>query len=148
MDEFTLRKAVKEDAPSIRALIHAVGINPTGLNWKRFLVSYGPGNKLAACGQIKPHADGSLELASIAVSPEFRGRGLAKSVIGTLISGEKERPLFLMCRAEVKSLYDKFGFRVADGAQLPAYFRRIHNLERIFNRNARSEDRLVIMRLE
>ena len=39
MAEFELRAATEDDFPQIKALIHLVHINPTGLDWRRFLVA-------------------------------------------------------------------------------------------------------------
>jgi N-acetylglutamate synthase-like GNAT family acetyltransferase len=73
MTTWTLRRARQPDAPAIRRLIRQVGINPLGLDWRRFLIAVDAGGQLVGCGQVKPHADGSLELASIAVQPAWRG---------------------------------------------------------------------------
>src|SRR3989304_5329525 len=71
-DELRLRPETAADAGAIRSLIFRVGINPRGLDWRRFQVAVDPGGRLVGCGQVKPHADGSRELASIAVPPKGR----------------------------------------------------------------------------
>ena len=103
---------------------------------------------LLGCGQIKPHSDGSKEIASIAVKEEERGKGIARLIISTLIKLEPERPLYLMCRARLNSFYDKFGFRAIILEEMPTYFKRISRAERIFNFASRAEDRLLVMRLD
>ncbi len=134
--------------PSIRKLIHEVQINPTGLYWRRFLLAVSPGNDLLGCGQIKHHGDGSFELASIAVKEKYRGRGIARQLIENLLAQEARRPLYLMCRALLGPFYNKFGFHPIDLEEMPRYFKQISRAERIFNRNAPAEDRLLIMRLD
>jgi hypothetical protein len=52
-----------------------------------------------------------------------------------------------MCRARLESLYVKFGFLAIGAAEMPHYFQQISRAERIFNRNAAAEDRLLVMRL-
>jgi N-acetylglutamate synthase-like GNAT family acetyltransferase len=146
--EFVVRPAVKEDFPAIRALIHAVQINPTGLDWRRFLVAVTPDNELLGCGQIKAHSDGSRELASIAVREQARGQGVARAVIEKLVVREPTRPLYLMCRARLGSLYAKFGFHSIGFDDMPLYFQRISRAERIFNSKAQPDDRLLIMRMD
>lgn len=146
MFEYIIRPAKKEDFPGIRALINAVRINPTGLVWRRFLVATSKDGRLVGCGQIKLHADGSKELASIAVQPQFRGQGVARAIIENLLQREPFRPLFLMCRAQLEPLYTKFGFQSVFFDDLPPYFKRIKRLEEIFNKMAKSGDRLIIMR--
>jgi N-acetylglutamate synthase-like GNAT family acetyltransferase len=147
LDDLIIRPAVPEDFPSIRALIHVVKINPTDLDWHRFLVAVTQENKLLGCGQIKPHYDGSLELASIAVQELARGHGVARAVIQELLLREKTRPLYLMCRARLESLYVKFGFHAIGLSDMPPYFRRISRAERLFNSGSKPEDRLSVMQL-
>jgi N-acetylglutamate synthase-like GNAT family acetyltransferase len=145
---FLIRRATRQDFPEIRALIHAVSINPTGLDWRHFLIAVTPDNKLLGCGQIKRHSDGSLELASIAVREQARGQGVARTVIQELLAGETRRPLYLMCRARLEPLYRKFGFRAIGLNEMPVYFQRISRVERIFNSKSSAEDRLMVMRLQ
>lgn len=145
--EFSIRPATSADSIAIRRLIHAVHINPTGLDWHRFLVAVSPADELLGCGQIKPHGDGSLELASIAVQEWARGRGIARALIHELLAGEPLRPVYLMCRAALEPLYMKFGFHSIGTAAMPRYFRMISRAERIFSRSAEPQDRLRVMRL-
>ena len=146
--EFTVRPALREDFPAIRSLILSVKINPTGLDWRRFLVAMTPQDDLVGCGQIKTHSDGSREMASIAVQEQNRGQGVARDVIEALLALGTERPLYLMCRARLKPLYNKFGFHAIWLEEMPSYFRRISRAERIFNSKAQPDDRLLVMRLD
>ena len=148
MIDFMIRPATRQDFPAIRALIHAVSINPTGLAWRRFLVAVSPDDTLLGCGQIKPHFDGSRELASIAVQEQARGQGGARALIQELLAREKTRPVYLMCRARLEPLYVKFGFHTISLDEMPVYFQRISRAERIFNAKARPEDRLLVMRIQ
>ncbi len=145
--DFVIRPATRQEFSEIRALIHAVSINPTGLDWRRFLVAVTPDNALLGCGQIKPHFDGSRELASIAVQERARGQGVARAVIQELLVRETTRPLYLMCRARLEPLYIKFGFHAIGIEDMPVYFQRISRAERIFNSNAHPEDRLMVMQI-
>ncbi len=110
MADFIIRPALPEDFPSIRALIHVVKINPTGLDWHHFLVAVTPENKLLGCGQIKPHYDGSLELASIAVQEQARGQGVARAVIQELLLRETTRPLYFNVSSPVRIVVRKIWF--------------------------------------
>jgi N-acetylglutamate synthase-like GNAT family acetyltransferase len=145
--EFRLRPAERIDFPAIRSLINTVGINPTGLYWRRFIVAISTQGELLGCGQIKPHSDGSVELASIAVTQKARGAGIARAIIEKLISRETIRPLYLMCRAKLEPLYNKFDFRVINVEEMPKYFQRIHHLAKVFNFKSPPEDQLIVMRL-
>jgi N-acetylglutamate synthase-like GNAT family acetyltransferase len=97
------------------------------LSWPRFLVAESAAGQFIGCGQLKPHSDGSLELASLAVIPEWRGKGVARSLIQALM-GKALRPLYLTCRGELGPFYAKFGFRVLRRDEMPPYFRRLSRL--------------------
>lgn len=143
--EYTLRRAAAADAETIRQIISMVHINPTGLDWQRFILAVDLQGKVIGCGQLKPHADGSVELASIAVLPEWRGKGVARTIIETLLEQHPGR-LYLTCRAELGSLYQRFGFQVVNRAEMPTYFKRISRLVNMFTRLRHQPDRLLVMR--
>jgi N-acetylglutamate synthase-like GNAT family acetyltransferase len=147
MTNYSLRPAGKEDASQIRGLIHLVGINPTGLDWMRFLVVVNEKDEVIACGQIKPHGEEIQELASIAVTPEFQGQGFARMVIESLLA-ESSRPLYLMCRSSMGSLYEKFGFRSLAYERMPRYFQRMAKLAGLAEVLMQSGESLLVMKLE
>jgi N-acetylglutamate synthase-like GNAT family acetyltransferase len=118
-----------------------------GLDWKRFIVVVNEGGQVTACGQIKPHGTDVRELASIAVTPEYRGLGLARAVIERLLR-ENPRPLYLMCISHNGPMYEKFGFRVVEDKQLPRYFARIRKLFNFADVFRRSGEELLVMKLE
>jgi N-acetylglutamate synthase-like GNAT family acetyltransferase len=124
---FTLRSASAVDSKAIKSLIYAVGINPMSLDWRRFTVAMDGSGTLIGCGQIKPHGDGSFELASIAVQPAWRRKGVAGAIINHLLAAHP-LPLYLTCREGLDKYYEKFGFRELASAELPPYFQRIYQI--------------------
>ena len=147
MTNYDIRPALETESTQIKDLINLVGINPTGLDWKRFIVAVNDSGQVIACGQIKPHGGDIRELASIAVQPEYRGQGLARAVIETLLR-ENPKPLYLMCMAHNGPMYEKFGFRVVEDKQLPRYFRRIKKLFDVADMFMKSREELLVMKLE
>lgn len=139
-----LRPASEADFPAIRALIHQTGINPMGLAWERFFVMLDEEGKLIGCGQVKPHGDGTRELASIAVVPEWRKNGVASAIIQRLIDDNPGR-LYLTCRASMGTFYERFGFRKVRKEELTSYFRRIQKLVGFFMRVGMAEEGLLVM---
>lgn len=123
MPAYSLRPARAEDSPAIHALIREADINFTGLDWQRFVLAVTPEGTPIGCGQIKPHRDGSQELASIAVTEGWRGRGVARALIEHLLANHRG-PLYLMCDDELPPFYEKFGFRILTLEEMPRYFRR------------------------
>ena len=143
----TIRPARETDARPIKDLIQLVGINPMGLDWRRFIVAVNDRDEMIACGQIKPHGADIHELASIAVQPDQQGTGLARLIIETLLK-DSPRPLYLMCESSLGAFYEKFGFRVVEYEEMPRYFQRISTLAGLVTSLARREERLLIMKLQ
>lgn len=143
---YTLRPAQAPDFPAIQTIIRNAHINPMGLKWDRFLVAVNQENRVIGCGQIKPHSDGSFELASIAVKPAWRGQGAARAIIERLISSHRG-DLYLTCRASLGALYEKFGFsRITNPEAMPGYFRRVLRLFKVFKFFTSSQEDLWVMK--
>ncbi|MCI0549347.1 MAG: GNAT family N-acetyltransferase [Anaerolineae bacterium] len=147
MTNFTLRPALETESRAIKDLIHSVGINPMGVDWKRFVVVVNAQDQVIGIGQLKPHGKEILELASIAVYPEFRGQGIARAIIEHLLK-DSPRPLYLMCESVNGALYEKFGFREIPYGEMPRYFQRISKLAGVVSTLARRDERLLIMKLQ
>jgi len=147
MSDFTLRPARETDSKPIKDLIHLVGINPIGLDWKRFVVAVDAQDRVIACGQLKPHRGEILELASLAVYPEYRGKGVARATIEHLLA-ESRRPLYLMCESSLGPLYEKFGFRAIAYEEMPRYFQRISKLAGLATTLLQRDERLLVMKLQ
>jgi N-acetylglutamate synthase-like GNAT family acetyltransferase len=144
---FTLRPAQESESGIIKDLIHLTGINPMGLDWKRFVVAVNAEGQVLGVGQIKPHGEEVRELASIAVYPQFRGLGVARAIIEHLLK-ETPRPLYLMCESSLGGLYERFGFRALPYEEMPRYFQRITKLAGLVTTLARREERLLVMKLQ
>ncbi len=142
-----LRRATQGDAAAIRALIRQVGINPTGLDWKRFLVAVDENDRVIATGQVKPHRDGTRELASIATAPEHRSQGLASAIIRQLLE-ETPRPLYLVCQEHNGSFYTRFGFRDLAPEEMPPFLGCEAALVRFLRRTLFPRmERLLVMKI-
>jgi amino-acid N-acetyltransferase len=141
---FTLRPADSADFPAIRGLIRAAQINPLGLHWQRFVIAVDAQGQMIGCGQVKPHRDGSRELASIAVTPAWRGQGVARAIIEHLLAIHPGT-LYLTCRAGLGAFYEKFGFGAIQAADMPPYFRRLSRLAKLATRLT-GENLLVMVR--
>jgi N-acetylglutamate synthase-like GNAT family acetyltransferase len=142
---FRLRPATEDDVKTIRWLVRIGQINPTGLNWQRFVVAESPEGKVIGCGQVKSHRDGSDELASLVVHPDWRGQGVARVLIEHFIATNEE-DLYLMCRANLGPMYEKFGFQSVPPEEMPRYFYRIMRMLGLLERVRSDADRVLIMK--
>lgn len=143
----TYRPAQASDEAAIKALIRAVNINPMGLKWPRFLVAVDAHGELIGCGQIKPHRDGSRELASIAVQKGWRRQGIAAAIIQRLLADEPP-PVWLTCMDRLVPFYEQFGFvevKDGNGRSLPRTFRFIRTIFKPIQKLSRIPGTLTIM---
>lgn len=116
-----------------------------GLKWQRFLVALDENGQVIGCGQVKPHRDGSLELASIAVARSWRRQGIASALIKALIK-QQAQPLWLTCMSHLVPFYEPFGFvETQDRKQMPAYFRRVLWIFPVFARFSSAKGYLAVM---
>ncbi len=123
-NKFTRRPATEHDFPALPRLIRQVHINPTALDWRRFVVAVDGSGEMRGCGQLKPHGKEIVELASIAVVPSDRSKGIARAIIEHLIA-KAPHPLYLTCRSGLQPFYEKWGFRVIELDEMPPYYRRL-----------------------
>ena len=140
-----LRAAADRDQATIRRIVRAACINPTSLQWPRFIVAEEAG-EIVGVGQVKPHRDGTRELASIAVVPERQGRGIGSEIVKALIAREHGEVLHLTCRSQLQGYYERFGFHRLEPQEFPRYFARRLPVLNTFLRPFRI--RIIVMRRE
>jgi len=131
-----LRPAQRKDAPAIWRLIWQVRINPLALDWQRFTLAVDADGRMLACAQVKPHGDGTRELASLAVQAGWRGQGLARALIAHF-QQQAGPPLYLTCRVALEPFYNRFGFQALEDAELTPYFARLQRVANLFSWLAR-----------
>jgi N-acetylglutamate synthase-like GNAT family acetyltransferase len=140
-----IRPAKATDQRAITMIVRAAMINPFGLAWERFLVAEESGG-LIGVGQVKPHRDGSRELASIAVVPEWQGQGVGAAIIRRLLARETS-VLHLMTTNRTAPYYERFGFELIGRDEMPPYFRRMARIARGFELFTRGNDlQMAVMR--
>jgi N-acetylglutamate synthase-like GNAT family acetyltransferase len=147
MENYTLRPARESESAQIKALIRLVGINPIGLDWRRFVVAVNDRDEMIGCGQLKPHGEQILELASIAVTPEHRRKGVASAIIEHLLK-DSPRPLYLTCVSSNGPFYEKFGFVSIPYEEMPRYFQRLSKLAMALMSLSNRNDELLVMKLQ
>ena len=142
--DLILRSAKVTDTPIIRKLVLQAHLNPTGLDWRRFVVAADQAGEVIGCCQVKPHRDGSNELASLVVAGPWQGRGVARALVKHLLA-EHPGPLYLMCRSGLGAFYAQFGFQALEESEMPTYFRRVSRLAGLVEPLRKSGEGLLIM---
>ena len=120
--QLAIRDAAVKDAATIRRIVRTANINPTGLDWPRFVVAE-EGGETVGVGQVKQHRDGTRELASIAVIRGRQGQGIGSAIIRELL-GRETNVVHLTCRSQLQGYYERFGFQRLVPREYPPYFAR------------------------
>lgn len=147
MPDIFLRAATAEDQATIRRMIRAARLNPFGLHWQRFVVAQSD-DDVAGIGQVKILGDGTPELASLAVLPEYQNSGIGSCIVWTLID-RTPGPLYLRCAAHNEGYYQRFGYRTLAPAEMPRSLRRMYTAVNavlpLMNLVLGSHERLLVM---
>src|SRR5215207_2168282 len=124
-----IRPARQEDQQTIVSLVRQAKINRRNLHWQNFLLAEENGN-IVGIRQVKVYEEGTREVASGFVLPEYRRRGISAQLMNALLARETG-PLYTMVDEKRSPYYETFGFRRVDVGQLPADFRKEYRIGRI-----------------
>jgi amino-acid N-acetyltransferase len=125
----SIRPARQEDQETIVSYIRQAKLNPRNLHWQNFLIAE-KGNKIVGIRQIKTYKQGTREVASGFVLPEYRRQGISACLMNELLAREKG-PLYTMVNERRAPYYEQFGFRRVDVSQLPLDFLKEYRIGRI-----------------
>jgi N-acetylglutamate synthase-like GNAT family acetyltransferase len=125
----TIRPAKQEDHETIVSYIRQAKLNPRHLHWQNFLIAE-EGNKIVGIRQIKTYKQGTREVASGFVLPEYRRQGISARPMNELLARENG-PLYTMVNEKRAPYYEQIGFRRVDVNQLPADFLKEYRIGRI-----------------
>ncbi len=125
-----IRAATEADARAIHDLVHDAQLNPRDLDWRRFLVAAEDGT-VVACAQVRVHGSGTRELASVAVLPDRRQRGIGRGLVEAAIAREPVRPLYLYCESRTVAFWERFAFSTIEGEAIPKDMRATYRVGRI-----------------
>jgi predicted GNAT family acetyltransferase len=115
----------RNDVPEMLALTAATQPGPflaeTMQMGRYFGIRANDGRLIAMAGE-RLKLDGFTEISAVCTAPEFRGRGLARTLVAYLVAhalNEGKMPfLHVKAENEAKLLYQKLGFRVRRAVQL------------------------------
>ncbi|NJN15028.1 MAG: GNAT family N-acetyltransferase [Oscillochloris sp.] len=141
---YRIRPATAADQRAIRKLVRSAGINPIGLHWPPFKVAVS-NDTIIGTVQVKPHRDGTRELASLAVVPQFQNSGIGAALIQT-VQAESQPPLYLTCVDRLEGFYNRFHFRRVEPRALPPHLGRTYMFANFLFGLTRQPFRLLVMR--
>jgi amino-acid N-acetyltransferase len=145
-----IRPAREADHETIVSFIRQAKLNPRNLKWQNFLVAEDNG-KVVGIRQVKVYEQGTREIASGFVLPEYRRQGISARLMKALLDRETG-PLYTMVNEKRAPYYEPFGFRRVDVSQLPPDFSNEYWIGRIvttlFSMLSRDRVRIIPMRKE
>ena len=107
--DWTIRPADVKDRRKIRALVRSERLNPIRLHWRNFQVAV-VGDDIVGAVQMRSHSDGSRELGSLVVKPDYRLRGIAEELI-TAVLAKEPGVVYMITSRERQPRFRRHGFR-------------------------------------
>lgn len=105
-NHFQITSASDSDLSLIIQGIKELTLDDIDLKREQFLVAK-VGTKVIGFGRIKVYPD-ALELCSLGVLPEYRGRGIGKELVNELIKKANRQAIFVVCI--IPDFFRRFGF--------------------------------------
>ncbi len=116
MSDITISPAVAADILSIKALLVVNDLPTAGVDdhWKTFIVARDDA-KVVACGGAEAYQFAAL-IRSVAVRPEYRGRGLGRRIVRQLLDRLASRGIreFYLLTTTAEAYFKKRGFKTID----------------------------------
>ncbi|MBI3960262.1 MAG: GNAT family N-acetyltransferase [Chloroflexi bacterium] len=141
----SLRPARREERWLIVRRILREGLDPTKLDWRRFVMAEGPGGAILGFAQMKNLGEGVQEFGSLVVEPRNRGQGIGAALIAHFLA-EFPRPVYLLCGVYNVRYYRRFGFRrLKEADEMPAPLRRKWQTGRFFARLFKADVAAMVM---
>ncbi len=130
----SLRPARRDEHWLIVRRVLREGLDPTKLNWRRFVMAEGADGAILGFAQMKEFATGAREFGSLVVEPESRGEGIGGLLLTHFLE-KFPRPVYLFCGLHNVRYYRRFGFRrLAEDEFPPAPLQRKWRMARLMVR--------------
>lgn len=141
----SLRGARSDERWLIRRRILREGLDPTKLDWRKFVMAEGTDGAILGFAQMKDWGEGVREFGSLVVEPESRGQGIGAAILAHFLE-TFPRPVYLFCGGHNVSYYLRFGFhRLKQETEVPGPLRRKWRVARFFSRLLRANVALMVI---
>lgn len=141
----SLRPARRDERWLIRRRILREGLDPTKLDWRKFVMAQGEDGAILGFAQMKDWGEGVREFGSLVVEPESRGQGIGAGILAHFLDAFP-RPVYLFCGGHNVSYYLRFGFRrLKQDREVPGPLRRKWRIAGFFSRLFRAQVALMVI---
>lgn len=119
MTEILIRKAGKPDLQAIQKLLSTYFLDMEGLSTEDFVLAEINGQIRGCAALIKAEFQGRkfLEIHSIAVHPNFRGKGIGTRLVKYLLTVIDEKACDLYVRTTAPHFFEKLNFEKIEGSE-------------------------------
>jgi N-acetylglutamate synthase-like GNAT family acetyltransferase len=111
-----IRRATAGDQAAISRLVRQARLNPRDLDSRRFVIAEAGASPIGVA-QVRRHADGARELASLVVLSEHRDRGVAASMIDR--AADRAGSGFTLVDRRYAQHFKRWDFHRVEPADLP-----------------------------
>ncbi len=120
MEDIAIAGAEQQDVEAIKGILVANELPTAGVDehWRTFVVAR-EGVRIIGCGGAEAYPNAAL-LRSIAVLPEYRGRGLGRRIVRQLIDRLASRGFreFYLLTTTAETYFRKRGFKTIDRGEV------------------------------
>lgn len=149
---FQIRAARASDGAAIANLVGRKRGNANSIHWQRFTVAQ-IDEEVAGAVEVRLHRDGSRELGSFVVHPDWRGHGIGSELIVDALARQRTlEPLYLVSETRMETYFGQLGFLTIPSTVAPPCLQRRLRLGILAGRfhslwRGRRPARLVIMEM-
>lgn len=131
MNEILIRKAGKPDLPSIQRLLSTYFLDMEGLEAEDFVLAEVDEKVIGCTTLIKSRFRGNefLEIHSIAVHPNFRGKGVGTRLIKCLLTTIEDSGCDLYVRTTAPVFFEKLNFKKISNSEKLLLWKDCENCE-------------------
>ena len=140
-----LRPARQDERWLIARRILREQLDPTKLDWQRFVMAEDTNGALLGFAQMKDWGQGVREFGSLVVEPEARGQGVGGALIAHFVT-EFPHPIYLFCGGHNVAYYLRFGFRrLKKEGEVPGPLQRKWRTAQFFSRLFKANVALMVI---
>ncbi|MBU2524260.1 excinuclease ABC subunit UvrC [Patescibacteria group bacterium] len=105
----TIRKPTKKDLSLIKQELKTQKLDFEGLDESENMVAK-KNKDIIGFLRLKKHIEGAVEMCSLWVDPEFRGKKIGHSLMQKIIEKTKAKKIYILCSKSLENYYSSFGF--------------------------------------